>query len=78
MSEFKVGDLVKRPNGDSVFKVTNIMTFRTRYGRIRKHKLHNLMTGKHYYTHIKGFELHIPMKPLKKSGDLKFSFKHGI
>lgn len=84
MSDFKIGDIIKRPNGKYLFEVINIRNLKRRFGDIL---IKNLETGKIYWDFSKGrgrsgrrqpFILaQTDIKP-KVIKNLKFNFKKGI
>lgn len=82
MSNFKVGDIIKRENGKNTFKVVKIRTRGRRFGDI---KIENLDTGNIYWDFSDGgrrgrppFMLWFKEIEPKKIKNLKFDFKNGI
>lgn len=79
--EFKVGDIVKKPNGKYCFQILAIHdTNRRSANKFGDWYLLNLTTGRKYLTHSnQGWILKDPFKPLKIDREyLKFDFKNGI
>ena len=82
MSDFRIGDIIKRPNGKHSFEVVNIRSENSRFGNIQ---VKNLETGKIYWDFSKGrgrrrqpfILVQIDIKP-KFIKNLKFNFKKGI
>lgn len=81
MSNFKVGDIVKRENGKNTFKVLTVRNVDNRFGDI---KVENLDTGKIYWDYSIGGKHRRPfilwykeLKP-RKIKNLKFDFKNNI
>lgn len=82
MSDFKIGDIIKRPNGKYLFEAINIRNLNRRFGDIR---IKNLETGKIYWDFSKGrghrrqpfILVQTDTKP-KVIKNLKFNFKKGI
>ena len=74
--EFKVGDIVKKPNGNSHFKILRIRP-KNRFGELF---IENLMSAKKYWAFSKDNWVMVdPFKPKKMSSkDLKFNFKYGV
>jgi hypothetical protein len=82
MSKFKMGDIVKRPNGKNKFKVLEVRSRNNRFGDI---KIENLDTGSVYWGFSMGrgrvrtpFILDISDIKPKYIKNLRFNFKKGI
>lgn len=82
MSDFKVGDIIKRPNGKNEFKILEIRSRNCRFGDI---KIENMDTGKIYWDFSMGrgcrrqpFILILSDIKPKYIKNLKFNFKNGI
>jgi hypothetical protein len=82
MSDFKVGDIVKRPNGKNKFKILEIRSRNNRYGDI---KIENMDTGNVYWDFSMGrgnrrvpFILTLPDLKPRHIKNLTFNFMKGI
>jgi hypothetical protein len=79
MSDFKIGDIIKREKGKNCFEVIEVMD-RNRRSRFGDIKIKNLDTGAVYwdFSYGGGFILWYKELEPKKINDLKFDFKNGF
>jgi hypothetical protein len=75
--DFKVGDMVKKPNGKYHFK---ILTIRVTHKKFGDWFVENMVTGNRYNTFSdQGWVIFDPFTPKKiYKRDLRFDFKNGI
>ena len=78
--EFKVGDIIRKPNGKHTFEILYIFKDRRKITRRRGDiVVRNLRNGREYATRSdQGWILSDPLIIKKCSNDLKFSFYMGF